>query len=143
VGVKLPACEADHLPRSSAEVVECVALYLHSTNTPLWRGGQLKKHRLCNVPVLLRRCIEHNSKDSGSSVSVLIRLWTVRPGFDSRRCWDFFFSPRHRVRTGSVIYLISYRGVKLSCEPYYSPLSSAEVRNAWSYTYTSQYVFMA
>jgi hypothetical protein len=30
--------EADHLPPSSAEVKEWVELYLHSPNTPLWRG---------------------------------------------------------------------------------------------------------
>jgi hypothetical protein len=33
--------EADHSPPSSAEVKECVALYLHSPNTPSWRGAQL------------------------------------------------------------------------------------------------------
>jgi hypothetical protein len=31
-----------HLP--TAEVKECVELYLHSPNTPSWRGAQLK-HR--------------------------------------------------------------------------------------------------
>jgi hypothetical protein len=33
-----------HSPPSSAEVKEWVALYLHSPNTPSWRGAQLK-HR--------------------------------------------------------------------------------------------------
>jgi hypothetical protein len=46
LGVKRPRREADHLPPSSAEVKECVELYLHSPNTPSWRGAQLKeKHR--------------------------------------------------------------------------------------------------
>jgi len=36
--------EADHSSSSSAEVKECVELYLHSPNTPSWRGAQLK-HR--------------------------------------------------------------------------------------------------
>jgi hypothetical protein len=31
-------------PPSSAEVKECVELYLHSSNTPPWRGAQFK-HR--------------------------------------------------------------------------------------------------
>jgi hypothetical protein len=31
LGVKRPGCEADHSPPSSAEVKECVELYLHST----------------------------------------------------------------------------------------------------------------
>jgi hypothetical protein len=34
LGVKRPGSDADHSPPSSAEVKECVELYLHSTNTP-------------------------------------------------------------------------------------------------------------
>jgi hypothetical protein len=41
-GVKRPGREADHSPPSSAEVKECVELYLHSPNTHSWRGAQLK-----------------------------------------------------------------------------------------------------
>jgi hypothetical protein len=44
LGVKRPGREADHSPSSSAEVEERVELYLHSPNTPYWRGAQLK-HR--------------------------------------------------------------------------------------------------
>jgi hypothetical protein len=33
--------EADHSPPSSAEVKEWVELYLHSPNTPSWRGAWL------------------------------------------------------------------------------------------------------
>jgi hypothetical protein len=40
LGVKLPGRETDHSPPSSAEVNECVMLYLHSPNTPSWRGTQ-------------------------------------------------------------------------------------------------------
>jgi hypothetical protein len=43
LGVKWLGCEADHSSPSSAEVKECVELYLHSPNTPSWRGDQLKK----------------------------------------------------------------------------------------------------
>jgi hypothetical protein len=43
VGIKRPGREADRSPPSSAEVKECVELYLHSPNTPSWRGAQLKK----------------------------------------------------------------------------------------------------
>jgi hypothetical protein len=32
--------EADHSPPSSAEVEEWVETYLHSPNTPSWRGAQ-------------------------------------------------------------------------------------------------------
>jgi hypothetical protein len=44
LGVKRPGHEADHSLPSSAEVKECVELYLHSPNTPSWPGAQLK-HR--------------------------------------------------------------------------------------------------
>jgi hypothetical protein len=43
LGVKRLGCEADHSPPFSAEVKACVELYLHSPNTPSWRGAQLKK----------------------------------------------------------------------------------------------------
>jgi hypothetical protein len=33
--------EADHSSQSSAEIKEWVELYLHSPNTPSWRGAQL------------------------------------------------------------------------------------------------------
>jgi hypothetical protein len=41
-GIKLPGSWT-WPPPSSAEVKECVELYLHSPNTPPWRGAQLKK----------------------------------------------------------------------------------------------------
>jgi hypothetical protein len=37
--------EVDHSPPSGAEVKEWVELYLHSPNTPSWRGAQLGEHR--------------------------------------------------------------------------------------------------
>jgi hypothetical protein len=56
-GVKWPGREADHSPPSSAEVKECVELYLHSTNTPSWLGAQLKHRgnisRLLNTAMIL------------------------------------------------------------------------------------------
>jgi hypothetical protein len=44
LGVKRSGREADHSPPSSAEVKEFVEIYVHSPNTPSWRGAQLK-HR--------------------------------------------------------------------------------------------------
>jgi hypothetical protein len=35
--------QSDYSPPSSAEVKEWVELYLHSPNTPSWRGARLKK----------------------------------------------------------------------------------------------------
>jgi hypothetical protein len=42
LGIKRQVGEADHSSPSSAEVKECMELYLHSPNKPSWRGGQLK-----------------------------------------------------------------------------------------------------
>jgi hypothetical protein len=39
LGVKRPGREGDHSPPSSAEVKECVEIYLHSTNTSSWHGA--------------------------------------------------------------------------------------------------------
>jgi hypothetical protein len=44
LGVKWPGFEADHSPPSSAEIKNGSEIYLHSPNTPSWRGAQLK-HR--------------------------------------------------------------------------------------------------
>jgi hypothetical protein len=38
LGVKRPGRKADHSSPSGAKVKECVELYLHSPNTPSWRG---------------------------------------------------------------------------------------------------------
>jgi hypothetical protein len=43
LGVKRPEREADHSRPCSAEVKECVVLYLHSPNTHSWRGAELKQ----------------------------------------------------------------------------------------------------
>jgi hypothetical protein len=56
LGVKRPGCEDDHSPPSSAEVKECVELYLHSPNTPSWRGAQLKKSTGTTLPSPCPKC---------------------------------------------------------------------------------------
>jgi hypothetical protein len=43
LGVKRQGREADHSLPSSAEVKECVELYLHSPSMSSWRGAELKK----------------------------------------------------------------------------------------------------
>jgi hypothetical protein len=79
------------------------------------------------------------------------RLRVGRPEFDSR--WELGFSLHYRVQTGSGAQAGSYPngyrrlltlGLKRpGREAYHSPPSSAEVTNAWSYTSTVPYVFMA
>jgi hypothetical protein len=53
LGVKRPGRETDHSPPSSAEVKECVALYLHSPNTPSLSGAQLKESTGTALPLPL------------------------------------------------------------------------------------------
>jgi hypothetical protein len=52
--VKRQGREADHSPPSSAEVKESVELYLHSPNTPSWRGTQLKHRENLPLPLYVR-----------------------------------------------------------------------------------------
>jgi hypothetical protein len=40
--VKQPGLEANHSPLCKSEVKECLEIYLHSPNSPSWRGAQLK-----------------------------------------------------------------------------------------------------
>jgi hypothetical protein len=64
LGVKLPGREADNSPPSTTEVKERVELYLHSPNTPSWRGAELKsaqgqllrKYFISSLPVVLYGC---------------------------------------------------------------------------------------
>jgi hypothetical protein len=64
LGIKWLGREADHSPPSSAEIKEWVELYLHSSNTPSWRGAQLK-HRDILLPqyvFMLWRLVRHRVK---------------------------------------------------------------------------------
>jgi hypothetical protein len=52
MGVKRPGHEADHSPPSSAEVKECVEIYLHTHNTPPWCDAQLKNRDEFTIHIL-------------------------------------------------------------------------------------------
>jgi len=52
-GIKRPEFEAGHSPSSSAEVKECVELYLHYPNKTSCRGAQLKKNFTFTFTVIL------------------------------------------------------------------------------------------
>jgi hypothetical protein len=60
LGVKRPGREADHSPPSSAEVKKWVELYLHSPNTPPWRGAQSTGTLLLLLLLLLLLFIQRN-----------------------------------------------------------------------------------
>jgi hypothetical protein len=78
--------------------------------------------------------------------------WTIRVlGFDSRQGLGIYlFTTASRTALGPTQPPIQWVPGALSlrvkwpgCEANHSPPSSAEVKNAWSYTSTPQYVFMA
>jgi hypothetical protein len=75
LGVMRPGLEADHSPPFSAEVKEWVELYFHSSNTPSWRGAQLK-HR-DNFTFYLYLTSSSNCEVQTNSASVIIH--SLRP----------------------------------------------------------------
>jgi len=80
------------------------------------------------------------------AVSIITRLRAGRPGFDSRQLLGFFFfSPLSLYRLWGLLTLLSngYRGSFPGREADHTSLSSAEVKNIWSYTSTSPYVLIA
>jgi hypothetical protein len=88
LGVKWPEREVGHSPPSSAEVKECVELYLQSANTPSRRGAQLK-HR--NNFTFYWYSYRSRSSNLVHMVTDTKRTrWGLRLCFVSRRVsWDF------------------------------------------------------
>jgi hypothetical protein len=86
-----------------------------------------------------------------SSVSTVTRLRAVRSGFDSRQGQrtDVFasaFIPALGPIQPPIQWVLDALSPEVKRpgrEADHSPPSSAEVKNAWSYTSTPQYVFMA
>jgi hypothetical protein len=145
--VKRPGCEVDHSPPSSAEVKNG----WRCTSTPphVCVAWSLLKHRensaFASSTLICFRCRLSESRDS--SVGIALGY-----GLDDRGSRVRFpaeagnFSLHHRVQTGSGAHPAScpvgvrgsFPGVKRQgCETDLSPPSSAEVKNAWSYTSTS------
>jgi hypothetical protein len=67
LAIKRTGCEADYSCPSSAEIKECVELYLHCPNTPSWRGAHFK-HRdnftftfihIKQIPMLINKKFPH------------------------------------------------------------------------------------
>jgi hypothetical protein len=80
LGVKRPGHEADHSPPSSADVKEWVELYLHSPNTPSWRGAQLKEAQgQLHLHILTEKCVPENLINCISEFRIRHR------GFESRQ----------------------------------------------------------
>jgi hypothetical protein len=89
------------------------------------------------------------SQNLGNSSSIVTELWAGKLGFDSRREQRvFLFATASRPALGHIQPTNSVPGTLSSgvelwgSETDHSPTSSAEVKNAWSYTSTPSYVFM-
>jgi hypothetical protein len=87
-GVKQPGREADHSSPSSAEIKECVELYLHSPNMPSWHGAQLSTRTTLPLP-----------RKFGSQYSYQATGWMAWFRFPARAGT---FSLRHRVQNDSM-----------------------------------------
>jgi hypothetical protein len=75
----------------------------------------------------------------GSSDSIVTRLWSGRPWFYSRQGWNFLlFATVFRPALGPTLPPVQWvAGVKRPGRGTgHSPLSNAEVKNAWSFTFT-------
>jgi hypothetical protein len=75
--VKRPGRKADHSPPTSAEVKEWAELYLHSPNTPSWRGSQLKwKSTVTTLPLPLIKALKSlcPTVDAGHIKSIRVNL---------------------------------------------------------------------
>jgi hypothetical protein len=118
-GGKVGGRWTDHSPPSSAEVRECLELYLHSPNTPSWRGAQLKQRDSFNF--------------------TLPHSWATRLELDSRqgqrREIFFLFATASRPNLRPTEPPIkSSSGLKRpGCEADNSPSSGAEVKNESHY----------
>jgi hypothetical protein len=75
LGVKRPGREADHSLPSSAEVKECVKLYLHSLNTPSWRGDQLRHRDNFTCTSTFTLIWLGNANGSVRNVGSILCLW--------------------------------------------------------------------
>jgi hypothetical protein len=145
LGVKRLGREADHSPPSSAEVEECVEVYLHSPNTPSWCGVQLKKHS-DNFTFPLHHSNSHSNMilpSMPSRAAIAQSVLALGYGLDDRGSKVRFpegvgnFSLHHRLQNGSAADPASYPmgtrgsflGVKrLGREADHWPPSSAEVK---------------
>jgi hypothetical protein len=77
LGVKRPGREADHSPTSSAEVKECVELYLCSLNTLSWCGAQVQKSAQGRLYLFIWiTCLFSTANSYSSPVSALTRKTT-------------------------------------------------------------------
>jgi hypothetical protein len=123
----------------------------HHSDTGLDMLGRTTKESFRTAGGTSRRQVRYVSlcpvrTVQSSWVSTVTRLRTGRQGFNSQQKQGIFlFTTASRLVLGPTQPPIQWVSEikRLEVEAGHSPPSSAEVKNAWSYTSTSQYVFMA
>jgi hypothetical protein len=119
LGLKRPEREADHSPPSNAEVNEWVELYLHSPNTPSWRGAQLQ-HR-DNFTFTIR--------DFQIKLVFNIQSSEVEEGFTSESRsgsagFEYWLESDHLQWQSVLVFLSSYRPMSLQHLKISQPVTS-------------------
>jgi hypothetical protein len=117
-------------------------------DTSLWHS---KWEFDLTIPGTEKRLTLHEGGSWDRSVDVVIRLRAGRTGFDSRRGLQIFLLATASIPALAptqppvqwVSGVLSKEVKQPGREADHSPTSSAEVKNAWSCTSTSQYVFMS
>jgi hypothetical protein len=92
--IKRPDCEANHIPSSNAEVKEWVELYLHSPNTPSWRGVQLKRHR-ATLPLHLHAIAMVSLVYSGVCADTWERFTIIPVKLATTKCVKYRYLESH------------------------------------------------
>jgi hypothetical protein len=82
--VKWPEREADHSPPSSQE---CVELYLHSPNTPSWRGAQLQQKKPCTT----YRRIANHATDTTPHAAYFVKYALHRKNTKDKRYRCYYY----------------------------------------------------
>jgi hypothetical protein len=147
-GIKQPGRETDQSPPSSAEVKECVELYLHSficfTALYLVKQDNFTFTSGANRGGVSYRLHASLAQEPGYLGAVALGHWLDDRGFDSRQGLGIFlFTTASRPVLGPTQPPIQWTPGALSVgvkrpgrEADHSPPSSVEVKNEWSYTST-------
>jgi hypothetical protein len=146
-GVKRTGREADHPRPTSAEVKEWVELYLHSPNTPSWRGAQLKHKDNFTLYIYIYFGFTSRSEFTWRVAIAQKVKWLgyrIEDQGSNPTC-QINFSFLNHVQIGSMATQNSAQWVPHAPSPgskMHSPPPGAEIKNEWGYTSTRPYVFI-
>jgi hypothetical protein len=137
--LKRPGREADHSPPSTAEVKECVELYIQTPNTPSWRGDQFKKKHRDNFTTNTTNMVAIWTSEVRIMLVPFSLLWRNICSFDGHtwrtagvRVGEIWFRDRLHTHIPLNLILNLYaenhkRSEGLTCEDVPSPHTDFEV----------------